>query len=285
MESCRPTALRAYDDGVDRWEIIDAQPAVALRGRVSRYASYSERTRSFTARRELASTGGVLIYALDAPLELIGADGRALIVKAGEAFVGGMADATSMSRGLGPQSGVHIFLPLRSLAAVIGAPLAEISNRVLPFDEFVGAAGRDLGHALWHARSAEEKFTLLDDFLARRLASEAPLERPVEWAMSRLRQDAPVAALASQIGWSRQYFTRRFRAATGLSPDQFRRLARFERFVAALSSTPRESMAALAADSGYADQAHLTRDVRAFCAMTPGELRARLLPAGGGVRD
>jgi transcriptional regulator GlxA family with amidase domain len=93
------------------------------------------------------------------------------------------------------------------------------------------------------------------------------------------------SALADEIGWSRKHFTRRFRAATGFSPDRFRRLARFERFAAALARAPDDSLAGLAAECGYVDQAHLARDVRAFSDMTPGELRARLIPGGGGVRE
>jgi AraC-like DNA-binding protein len=76
-----------------------------------------------------------------------------------------------------------------------------------------------------------------------------------------------------------------FRGATGLRPAQFVRLARFERFATALQAEPMASLAELAYVAGYADQAHLTHDVRRLSQMTPGELRARLIPAGGGVRD
>jgi transcriptional regulator GlxA family with amidase domain len=90
--------------------------------------------------------------------------------------------------------------------------------------------------------------------------------------------------VARDIGWSRKHFGRRFRAAIGFSPDRFRRLARFERFTAALSRAPDDSLAGLATQIGYVDQAHLARDVRDFAAMTPGELRSRLIPGGGGIR-
>jgi AraC-like DNA-binding protein len=287
METRRPVSVRAYDDGVDSWEIVEGLPALALRSRAIRYTSYWEHSRSFTARRELATASGVLIYALGAPLTLVGADGRALTVEAGEAFVGGIADATSLSRASGPQAGVHVFLPLASLAAVIGTSVAEIANRVAPLEDLVGRAAQDLGGALCGAATAEARFVLLDSFLSNRFARAERHDQPVAWAMQRLKHSArpQTTALAREIGWSRQHFIRRFRAATGFSPDQFRRLCRFERFVAALTATPHASLAALAADMGYVDQAHLTRDVRDFSAMTPGELRTRLLPAAGGVRD
>ncbi len=90
--------------------------------------------------------------------------------------------------------------------------------------------------------------------------------------------------LAADIGWSRKHLTQRFTHRFGFSPDRFRRLARFEHFTVAIQAAPSESLAALAADHGYVDQAHLTRETRQFAAMTPGELRERLIPGGGGVR-
>ena len=57
----RPHHIRAYDDGVDRWQLVEAAPSRALAGRVGHYTDYWEDTASFAARRELASTNGVLI--------------------------------------------------------------------------------------------------------------------------------------------------------------------------------------------------------------------------------
>jgi len=265
--------------------MIDAAPSPALRGRVGRYSDYWEQTGSFAARRELASTSGVLIYALGAPLEITGADGKVIKVAAGEAFAGGIADATSLSRGLGPQAGIHVFLPLTSLAQLCGAPLSELANRVVAFADLAGAGARGLGHALCEAADPATRFALLDRFLERRFA-DAERDRGAAWAMRRLaRAPGPAtSALANEIGWSRKHFICRFRDATGFSPDRFRRLARFERFTEAIMRAPGDSLAGLAAETGYVDQAHLTRDVRTFSDMTPGELRDRLIPGEAGVR-
>ena len=281
----RPQTVRAFDDGIDSWRIAEAAPAPSLRDRVGHYSDYWERTASFAARRELASTSGVLIYALGAPLQITGADGQVLTIAAGEAFAGGIADATSLSRGLGAQAGIHVFLPLTSLAALCGAPLAELANRVVAFADLVGRDASDLGDALCGAADAAERFALLDRFLERRFAAR-DRDRQAAWAMRRLaRASGPAtSALAEELGCSRKHFIQRFREDTGFSPDRFRRLARFERFTEAIMAAPGDSLAGLAAETGYVDQAHLTRDVRAFADMTPGELRARLIPGQGGVR-
>jgi hypothetical protein len=196
MENRRPVCIRAYDDGVDRWEMVAAEPAPALRGRVDSYSQYWEETRSFAARRELAGTSGVLIYALGEPLEIIGADGRNLVVKAGEAFTGGIADATSVSRGRGQQAGIHVFLPLQSLAAAVGAPLAALANCVAPLRDLIGERADALGGRLCEASSSEERFRLLDDFLASRFVP-APswkgrsIMRCAAWPAPRRRRRGP----------------------------------------------------------------------------------------------
>jgi AraC-like DNA-binding protein len=278
---------RAFDDGIDRWEMVDAPPAPALRGLISHYCAYAEETSSFSARQELATTSGVLIYALGGPLEIVGADGETILIKQGEGFAGAISDGTSISRGHGAQAGIHIFMPLTSLAAVLGLPLAELANRVATMRDLIGEAADDLGGTLVEARDMEQRFDALDDFLINRLTDEREDDRTTRWSMARLAHASgpSSSALADEIGWSRRHFARRFRDSTGFGPDRFRRIARFERFVGGLTAAPADDLAGLAVDSGYVDQAHLARDVRDFADATPGELRERLIPEGGGVRD
>jgi AraC-like DNA-binding protein len=287
MANARPSLTQSYDDGVDRWAMVRAAPAAALAGRVRAYCSYWEDTASFAARRELAGTTGVLIYALGEPLEIIGADGRAIMLKAGEGFSGGIADGTSISRAHGRQAGLQVDLPLDSLAALLGLPVAVLANQVAPLGDLIGSEAGALGDALCEAADDEARFALLDAFLARRFARERKEDPAAAWAARRLmRDDAPGSgALAEEIGWSRKQLANRVRAHSGFGPGRLRRLARFERFAESIRQRPDESLAGLAAEHGYVDQAHLTREVRTFSDMTPGELRARQLPAQGGVRE
>ena len=278
---------RAFDDGVDRWEINEVLPAPALRALISRYADYSEENGSFSARQELATTSGVLIYALGEPLEIVGADGQTILLRKGEGFAGAISDRTSISRNHGAQAGIHVFMPLTSLATVLGTPAAELANRVATMRDLVGTAADELGMRLAEAPDAERRFELLDDFLAERFAEHDADDRATRWSMARLGEAGGPASteLAEEIGWSRRHFARRFRDWTGFNPERFRRIVRFERFVGRLTRTPGDDLAGLAVDSGYVDQAHLARDVRDFADATPGELRSRLIPEGGGVKD
>ena len=283
----RPGTVRSHDGAGDRWSVTTVAPAATLATRVQAYGAYTEHTTSFTARRELASTQCVLLFNLGEPLALTGADGSSIRLQAGEGFVAGVADGTSLSRTGGSQSGVHVAVPLDTLSMVLGVPAAEIAHRVVALADVLGAPARELGERLLLAHDDEQRFQLLDVFLQSRLARAAAPDTRIGWARRQLEDsEAPrVASVARHLGWSRQHFSARFRASVGVAPDVYRQLARFERFWLMAEALPDDGLADLAARAGYHDQAHLARDVRAFSAMTPGELRRRVIPAQGGVRD
>ncbi len=69
-------------------------------------------------------------------------------------------------------------------------------------------------------------------------------------------------------------FQARFRAEVGLTPKEFARLMRLQATLRALDLTP--SLSALAADAGFSDQAHATRELQRSTGLTPASLRANL---------
>ncbi|WP_439578253.1 helix-turn-helix domain-containing protein, partial [Elioraea sp.] len=86
--------------------------------------------------------------------------------------------------------------------------------------------------------------------------------------------------LAEALGCSRQHLVTLCRHEFGLPPRTLGRLIRFERAMARLERGEVTSLADLAAASGYADQAHLSREVRRFAGDSPRALLSRLLPDG-----
>lgn len=104
------------------------------------------------------------------------------------------------------------------------------------------------------------------------LAATAPPDLPA-LALDVLRADG-VAAAARSIGVSERQYRRRFRRAQGLAPAGWLRVRRWEATVQGLlapgSALP---LAALAADHGYADQAHLARETQSFVRTSPTRLR------------
>lgn len=96
------------------------------------------------------------------------------------------------------------------------------------------------------------------------------MDPEVAWTWHRIVADrglVRVDALAAEVGWSRKRFWSRFRSQLGLPPKRAVKLVRFDH--AAHRLVAGEGAAHVAADTGYADQSHLHRDVRAFTGATP----------------
>lgn len=79
----------------------------------------------------------------------------------------------------------------------------------------------------------------------------------------------PISELAQQQKLSLSQFERQFRQITGVRPKQLARLIRFEQVRDRLVQQPQQSIAAIAVDLGYSDQAHLQHEFRYFAGLTP----------------
>jgi AraC-like DNA-binding protein len=83
--------------------------------------------------------------------------------------------------------------------------------------------------------------------------------------------------MARGTGVSAYRLSRTFRRVTGLTVTSYRSQLRNSQALARLAQGDRD-LAGIAADVGFADQAHLTRSLRASSDMTPGALRRLLGP-------
>ena len=90
-----------------------------------------------------------------------------------------------------------------------------------------------------------------------------------------------VAALSAELGMSERQLLRRFDAAVGYGPKTLHRVLRFRRVLGHLTTTgPGTDLAELAIRSGYADQAHMTREITRLAGRPPGALIRQLTSAG-----
>lgn len=87
-----------------------------------------------------------------------------------------------------------------------------------------------------------------------------------------------VAAAAAALTIGERQYERRFGQLQGLAPRTWLRIKRFEAAMRDVAGAPAAGagLAAVAAASGYADQAHLTRDFSVNAGEPPSRLRARL---------
>jgi transcriptional regulator GlxA family with amidase domain len=80
----------------------------------------------------------------------------------------------------------------------------------------------------------------------------------------------PVPALARHLGLSERTLRRRCEAAFGYGPKTLGRILRFQRILHLLRRSADPRLAEMAVETGFADQAHMTREVRRLGGLTPG---------------
>ena len=166
------------------------------------------------------------------------------------------------------------FTPLGAFR-FFGGAMADLASRMINIVDVLGADGRTLRNHLGDLGDWERRFDLVEAFLLSRDSHRPSPE--VAHAYGRLAQsagDERVSALAHAIGWSRKHLTARFRAELGVGPKTIARVMRFER--ACRLARAGGGWAAIAADSGYADQAHLTREFAALAGESPGAWTRRM---------
>jgi len=115
-------------------------------------------------------------------------------------------------------------------------------------------------------RAVVERF--LEKRLERARASSSRLPAAVSLVLAR-RGRLPVGRIAERVGCSRRQLEREFAEGVGLSPKELSRIARFQNVLRLAGRNPAAGWADLAARCGYADQAHLVREFRAFSGATP----------------
>ncbi|MFJ9416127.1 helix-turn-helix domain-containing protein [Streptomyces sp. NPDC101227] len=153
--------------------------------------------------------------------------------------------------------------------AVFGAPAHELRNLRVPLEElWAPARVRELA-----GRVAAEGARALEAAAGARLGDAAPETAPRTAAVAAaLARGRPVAEVARGVGLSERQLHRLSLAAFGYGPKTLTRVLRLVRALdLARSGMP---YAEVAARAGYADQAHLAREVKSLAGAPMGVLLA-----------
>jgi AraC-like DNA-binding protein len=195
----------------------------------------------------------------------------------GAGFVAGPSDRYGDTVNRGHARGVQVDLDLVVARRVLGRPLGEVAGRVVAVTDLWGAGGRRLVERLAELPTAAGRAGIVTAFLRDR---PDPCPAPdVAIAAVRVLTQYPgkigVAELAGTLGVGRQHLHRLVMREFGLAPRTLGRLLRFQRVLDAVRGGHVTSLADLAIEHGYYDQAHLHRDCRAFAGLAPAALLRR----------
>jgi AraC-like DNA-binding protein len=266
---------------MEGFELLGRRVHPALRPYLGDFVGYAYQGDPPDLHRGLPSRYLTVVISLDEPLG-IAWPGQPM--DKFQTVVSGLHSTAVRIGGDSPNlSGLQLALTPAGSRALLGLPPGELASIVVDVDKLLGQAAQELGERLRDAPDWEQRFEILETLLLEAWRDELLPEPRAElsWAWRRLCETAGgvgVRELAAEVGWSRRHLTERFRTEYGLTPKVAARVMRFEQAVGRLKRRPTTRLADLAADLGYADQAHLTREWHSLAGCSPRQWIAEELP-------
>ncbi|MQA14488.1 MAG: helix-turn-helix domain-containing protein [Pseudonocardiaceae bacterium] len=199
-----------------------------------------------------------------------------LIWTGGAVHVAGPDTAAFLAAATPGQSLVGVRFRPGAAPPLLGVPAHAMRDQRVPLEEFWPEAGELAARIAGGGDPA----SLLVDAVTRRLRDASPPDPGLRIVVARLRDDdVNVSGVAAALGCTPRSLHRRCRDAFGYGPSVLRRIVRFRSALALAAAGT--AFADTAVRTGYADQAHLAREVRALA----GVPLRQLLAANGANRS
>lgn len=244
-------------------------------------ADASTRASRDAQRERVLPTGAmhVVIRFDRAPLVLFGDAEGTGARRLGHGVIGGARSSYYVKSVVETSGSVGAQLAPGAAAMLLGSPASDLAETHTPLDDLLGPTVSRVTDDLAEARTAEGKLALFEALLlsrlaarSRRQAAASELHPAVAEALSLFDRGSSIAEAVDRTGYSHRTFLSLFRTAVGLPPKVYCRIRRFQHALERMRNG-RSSLVDVAFDAGYADQAHLTREFRAFAGITPVEYR------------
>lgn len=161
--------------------------------------------------------------------------------------------------------------------AALGMPVDLLRDLAVPLEDVWGSPGRRLSSRVAAAPTAEAALAVLIRGLAEPRTSVDLLAREAARRSTR----RPFGTVSTELGMSERQLRRRVERAVGYGPRTLVRVLRLQRFLRLAACEPGAPLMRLAAEAGYADQAHLGRECLSLTGRTPTALRAAGATAAG----
>lgn len=156
-------------------------------------------------------------------------------------------------------------------------PLAELTNKVVDMDCIWGLAMREIRERLADVPTINGRIHAMERILLRRLQERRtlPMVQHVSQALLVNGNGRSVRDLSDEVGVSQKHLIHQFKKTVGVSPKQLARIGRFQAVLNAIEPQQLINWGQVAHQCHYYDQAHFTRDFKAFTGMTPSAYLAQ----------
>jgi AraC-like DNA-binding protein len=172
---------------------------------------------------------------------------------------------------------MSVTFALGAAACFFAPPLSSVRDQQVALADLWGRYGVSLRERLLEAATPQAALDAMEEVLLGQVAGSLVPDPVVLAAGGALSAGVPVGEVAAALGMLPRTLRRRFTAQVGLTPKRFARVQRLQRVVRDLDGRDGVDWATVAAEHGYADQAHLADEFRQLVGVTPTEyLRSRV---------
>jgi AraC-like DNA-binding protein len=264
------------DEAERTWEFVTAPPRSAPG--VASMVGYRALEMPGGVHRGMPSSTLTFIVSLDDGVEAAQTAEALPEARPNPVLLGGLHVRAAHVRQRRGQAGVQLAVHPLASRALFGMPSAELSLSDFDGVTVLGRPGTELRERVSDAGHWRDAFALIAQYLVdartRRERSTVRPEVAYAWhLLQRSRGRAPVSTVADRVDLSARHLTTLFQREVGRSPKTVAMLMRFEHATARIAEAVRRGapldLAAVAIDTGYSDQAHLSREVVRFAGAPP----------------
>ncbi len=168
--------------------------------------------------------------------------------------------------------GIRFFT--HTAACFFNERIEEFNDQVIDFKDIGGKETVELYSKLLEAESLYRRIELVEEFLLKRLLllehkfTRLSLVNSIMHDLSKDDFLENINSVASQYGISSRYLQKIFLNYSGLSPNLFSKIARFQKSIHLVAGNA-SSLTSIAHQCGYFDQSHFIKDFKFFTGSTP----------------
>jgi AraC-like DNA-binding protein len=167
-----------------------------------------------------------------------------------------------------------------SAARWLNLPMTALVGREVEMADIWGQKAHAMAERLKN-ESDQGRLLLLQRLLLNLPAARElpPLDAALIFSLTQVNaahQQGGIAQIRDALGLSERSLRRRCHDAFGYGPKRLHRILRLQAFMGLVRRQEALGLGNLALASGYADQAHLSREIRELCGMTAGEFASQL---------
>lgn len=188
----------------------------------------------------------------------------------GNIYFSGLSNTHTIIRQEGEIQTIGVSFFPGGLYPFIKIPVSDFKNETIGLETVLGGMTIEIEEKLRATDNIVNRIALLEHFFLSLLNQTSRLKDDYHTLLSHFHaMRMNINTFCKEYGIHPRKLERIFNKFIGTSPKQFLRLSRFQQIVRKLLVSPQADLTALAHEFGFFDQAHFSKDFKAFTGSSP----------------